>query len=1030
MADAGAGNAADPRPRAALFLRRAWSLGAGLCFGFAALHAAITLGHQLALTDVTVLLPVTAVPMVAVLLSAVLPARPGAAVRRSAVAAGVVFAAALAAVPLLILVIWLPVRAGLIGAEAWSLGPGSQLADAGSQAAGDVRTWSVALGCLALIGTGTSLAARIGRWPGWLTRPLSVVPVVALAAACLVLPLLPPAPIAVAVLGLLIVSVALAAVVGSGVAAGFGRLAAAVTVAAWAASAASGTLAVVLAWSTRQLSVPLTLLGAGCLLLARRRLPPTPAADDAAVCSRRTEAGTGSDIACAILAGLAASAVLIAVAGAAGLAGAGQPLRLAWAGVAGALMAAAFLGLPPLVRIPGPGASGPGSPARPGRAGWSAADRLSAALPGAVAVPVALIALADLNEQARWLRPGLFGVALVLVVVGACLLRPAISRVFPVLPLACAAAGTPVLGLLGASLRTAFASPVVDELGSAVLWAIVTVIGAVAATVAALTSRAEPGRRVATELGVALSGVIAIGIAAISGSGNPLWQVLLLLGAAAAMIASAPDRHRTGWLAFTLLTASSWTRLIDTDVRWVEAYSIPPALVLLTIAGYRLRRDRVCGPDGRPGDPASALAGGLTLGLGPSLVAATSGSVIRPALLLGLATIAVLTGAWVTGLRPRPPRSWSGGSAQPRVGPGVDGSAGPRRRGLGLVLAAAGALTATGTALLRSGGAVFTVVADLTRDRPSLALTSVELWTLPAAVLVLLVALLRAELLRVELLRVELRRVESRSPREPGPDTVVTEPSATRSPLARLLGCPLPPFFALLLAGVPTLIAAIVDTSQFRVAADHHGEAPTLAAVRIGLVLVLAALAVGCGLNRSGDQSGIVILAVAASVTGLWAGSGPVESWSGPLAGILLLQGRQRFGRLEAARKAGAEGSLAPSWSAYGAGLVVLLLPSLYLSLGPDSGTVLREIALIAVAGATLILGATRRMQAPLILGAGALVVQAIALLAPWFVEMNARMPVWGWVAAVGLALLLLGAGYERRMQQLRTVRSRLAALR
>jgi hypothetical protein len=37
---------------------------------------------------------------------------------------------------------------------------------------------------------------------------------------------------------------------------------------------------------------------------------------------------------------------------------------------------------------------------------------------------------------------------------------------------------------------------------------------------------------------------------------------------------------------------------------------------------------------------------------------------------------------------------------------------------------------------------------------------------------------------------------------------------------------------------------------------------------------------------------------------------------------------------------------------------------------------------------------------------------------------------VWGWLALVGLTLLVLGAGYERRLQQVRELGLRLAALR
>jgi hypothetical protein len=108
------------------------------------------------------------------------------------------------------------------------------------------------------------------------------------------------------------------------------------------------------------------------------------------------------------------------------------------------------------------------------------------------------------------------------------------------------------------------------------------------------------------------------------------------------------------------------------------------------------------------------------------------------------------------------------------------------------------------------------------------------------------------------------------------------------------------------------------------------------------------------------------------------------------------------------------------------------LLPSLCLGIefGSETHAQVSELLLVAVAAATLVVGASRRLQALVVLGAGALTIQAAVLLAPWVAVVNSEMPFWGWLAGLGLALLLLGAGYERRLRQFRTVRSRLAALR
>lgn len=141
-----------------------------------------------------------------------------------------------------------------------------------------------------------------------------------------------------------------------------------------------------------------------------------------------------------------------------------------------------------------------------------------------------------------------------------------------------------------------------------------------------------------------------------------------------------------------------------------------------------------------------------------------------------------------------------------------------------------------------------------------------------------------------------------------------------------------------------------------------------------------------------------------------------VELWTIPAAVILLAHGRSR--------------PAVSSWAAFGPGLALLIGPGLFLGVQPGSGTELRQIVTIALAAATLAVGARQRLQAPVALGAGALTVQALVLLSPRIAELRDAVPVWGWLALVGLALLVLGAGYERRLQQVRALGLRLAALR
>jgi hypothetical protein len=116
-----------------------------------------------------------------------------------------------------------------------------------------------------------------------------------------------------------------------------------------------------------------------------------------------------------------------------------------------------------------------------------------------------------------------------------------------------------------------------------------------------------------------------------------LWLALLAVGVGVAVVAIRED-HRWGWVSGVLLTASSWVRLAEADVTAPEAYTVPPAMLLLTVGWLQRRRQH---QEGRPGSW-RAYGPGLTLALVPSLLrAVTDAGELRP-LLLGLAALAVL----------------------------------------------------------------------------------------------------------------------------------------------------------------------------------------------------------------------------------------------------------------------------------------------------------------------------------------------------------------------------------------------------
>jgi hypothetical protein len=110
------------------------------------------------------------------------------------------------------------------------------------------------------------------------------------------------------------------------------------------------------------------------------------------------------------------------------------------------------------------------------------------------------------------------------------------------------------------------------------------------------------------------------------------------------------------------------------------------------------------------------------------------------------------------------------------------------------------------------------------------------------------------------------------------------------------------------------------------------------------------------------------------------------------------------------------------SWVTYGPAIAIALGPSLVVVVTETA--LVRPIALGAGAVALCWAGAHLRLQAPLVLGAAALLVIAVDTLAP----VTAAIPRWLTVGLAGALLVWLGATADRRLAQLRRTRDRLAA--
>ncbi len=101
----------------------------------------------------------------------------------------------------------------------------------------------------------------------------------------------------------------------------------------------------------------------------------------------------------------------------------------------------------------------------------------------------------------------------------------------------------------------------------------------------------------------------------------------------------------------------------------------------------------------------------------------------------------------------------------------------------------------------------------------------------------------------------------------------------------------------------------------------------------------------------------------------------------------------------------------ARSWLTLGPALVIALGPTLAIGVANDD--IVRTVACAVIAFAVVLFGAWKRLQAPLAIGAAALLVLAIDTFGP----AAARLPEWVPLAAIGVLLMWIGATFERRRE-------------
>lgn len=197
------------------------------------------------------------------------------------------------------------------------------------------------------------------------------------------------------------------------------------------------------------------------------------------------------------------------------------------------------------------------------------------------------------------------------------------------------------------------------------------------------------------------------------------------------------------------------------------------------------------------------------------------------------------------------------------------------------------------------------------------------------------------------------------------------------------------------LAAVMGLLAAATDPDRLWTALLALGVGVTVMGVRVD--------------HRWGWPAG-VLLAGSSWVRLALSDVDAPEAYTVPPALALLAVGAWRRRRDPSYR----------SWHAYAAGLALGLGPSLLRAV-TDAGE-LRPFLLGVAALVVLGVGVARRLQAPLVIGAGVLAVDATVQLAPYLAEAYDAVPRWVTIGLAGLVLLAAGATFERRMGDLRRV--------
>jgi hypothetical protein len=118
----------------------------------------------------------------------------------------------------------------------------------------------------------------------------------------------------------------------------------------------------------------------------------------------------------------------------------------------------------------------------------------------------------------------------------------------------------------------------------------------------------------------------------------------------------------------------------------------------------------------------------------------------------------------------------------------------------------------------------------------------------------------------------------------------------------------------------------------------------------------------------------------------------------------------------------------AGSWPWLAPGLLVLLLPSLIVTLNDQA--VWRLVGIGVVCVAAIVAGALLKLKAPLIIGAVVVLVHAIRTFSPQLVAVYQLTEWWVWAVVGGAIIIFVAVTFERRMRDLKSLGERISGLR